>query len=361
MKSIHANTSVFSQEFNEIYEKIDHETVLHPQLLQAYNAVYATLNRNQILSEPVHLLIVGDSGCGKTTLCDLIAQDFGTTVNEFQLGAQKNIGALMCSITPPVTPRSMAVALLRAMGIKGKIYGTSYELTERLLMELKQCDVETIFLDEGQHLYALGKRVDGGFSNNLRESLDWIKSVINKTGITFCLMGMPELVYLINADEQLARRFKNTIYLRPFPLPIHMNDAEDTIAVDSNHIGNFVDSLLKIACEFPYFDGYESFANDISKSERVFLATKGSPSRIKTLVIEAVYQAFQRKDRTISLKHFVFAFNPETKINAEVNLISRRNDQISKSMSRYFKGKSVNPFRLNTQELFSIVKQVDGA
>ncbi|MFN3246660.1 MAG: hypothetical protein ACK42K_08175, partial [Leptonema sp. (in: bacteria)] len=35
----------------------------------------------------------------------------------------------------------------------------------------------------------------------------WIKNLVNRTGITFCLVGLPEFESIIKDDTQLARRF----------------------------------------------------------------------------------------------------------------------------------------------------------
>jgi type II secretory pathway predicted ATPase ExeA len=346
----------------DIMKTIGEAVVNHPMIQEAFDGICEAIVENEIISDRSHLLIIGDSGCGKSTLCDLFAKKFQPETRAFQLGLQLNQVALMTSLSSPLTPRFMAKTLLRTLGYKGSLGGTSDALTDLLLTMLKQAGIQVIFLDETQHLQALGMN-SSGYSHKLRESLDWIKSLINKSEVTFVLMGMPPLVELIQADEQMARRFSKTCYLKPFPMPTKKEEATGKDAAEKNAheednpgdwLGEFVDTLLDIACQLPYFDDYEAFGDNTENANRVYLATAGTPARINSLVIAAVRQAYEAGDRRIGLEHFAKAYQPERIVRAQISRVMETSEHLANTMSRLVEGKTLNPFELDGADLFSL-------
>jgi len=321
--------------------------VEHPKLYQAHQAIYDTLNHNLARAELKHLMIVGDSGCGKSTLCDLLVKEFEVSQEAFQLGYRKRLGLLHASVHSPVTPRMLAKSLLRAMGFAGSLNGNSQDLTEQLIIDLDQCEVKVVMLDETQHLYALGLSSGSNPTKRLRESLDWIKTVINRTRITFVLMGMPELVDLIAADQQLSRRFSREYYLSPLPMPDQTHD----------DIGQFVDGILSAITDLSYFDEAVSFSDDLPRAMRMYLATGGLPASIKELVTDAALQAFRAGDRVITQHHFSSAFEPNRRVQAEILKFQETRHDLNDLMSRSEPSGMFNPFTLPMCELNSLLRQ----
>jgi|GEM_PF-6375975 len=311
----------------------------HSNLVGAYETTIHRILENQHRSERKHLMIVGDSGTGKTTLCDLIEHDSNDTPEEFQLGIKQNLEIVMASMHSPVTPRFLAATLLEAMGVKGGLTGTSYDLTKQLVTLLNQHKTKAIFLDETQHLYALGINGNGGFCKRLREALDWIKSVINRTSVTFILMGVPDLVNLIEADPQLSRRFDRTFYLKPFSIP----DTRDS------DLGNYIDGILHAACSLPYFNAYESFSTSKTNSLRMFLACGGSPDKLKEMVLGAVLQAQESGDRRITLGHFARSYEHRFQ-----GCLSGSKKWKEQSLTKRIADKNSNPFTLSAADVFSL-------
>lgn len=314
----------------------------HPQLMAAYSKIQKVMAANVALSEPSHLIIAGDSGCGKTTLCDLIADEYGTCDNEFQLGIQRNITALMASVPSPVTPRSMAVNMLRALGEQGRIHGNCQEISNRLIFQFKQSDVRALFLDEQQHFFSLGLGGSRGPSTRLREAMDWVKSIINRTNLTFVMMGMPPLLDLIDSDPQLSRRFSQVFYLKPFDCP----------TADESDVAAFTDDLLMSAvCDLPYFDNFEEFSKNLQNAKALYVATGGTPSRIKKLVIGAACLAHNHEHRTITMKHFTHAYEAAEKVRAEIREAQARQRRLARARNKVVEGKILNPFSAASNDL----------
>lgn len=290
-------------------KKVLSEAIIeHTILRKAVKAVGRAIRDNANYSEPRHLIIVGESGCGKTTVCDTIAAQHVTFDAEFKLGVQRKVGALMMSIPSPVTPRSMAAELLRELGITRALHGNTRELTEELLILLKQCDVEVVILDEFQHLLSVGSSMPAGSScKKLREVQDWVKSLIVKSGITFVLLGLPETTALVWSEPQLRRRFNQIYRLRPFPQPTQKDPGELPL---------FADDLLGLALQkLTCFDDVVEFSGQLDHAERLYFATGGNPSHVKQLIIDAARRAFRRGSRAITLGDFACAYDTFSGLN----------------------------------------------
>lgn len=164
-------------------------------------------------------------------------------------------------------------------------------------------------------------------------------------------MGMPPLVELIEADEQMARRFSKIYYLKPFPVPTQTEEAGESSA---NVLGGFVDTLLNTACQLDYFDEYESFGNNPDNAARIYLATAGTPARINSLVIAAARQAYDAGDRRITLGHFAKAYQPEKIVRTEISRVMESNTHLARTMSRLVEGKALNPFELDSADLLTL-------
>lgn len=312
----------------------------HPDMDHASRLVDSVIAMNRHYSEPRHLLVIGDSGCGKSTLCDLIENRYGTFDQEFRLGIQKNVGALMTSVPSPVTPRSMATQMLRSMGVSRRLNQPTQALTEELVEQFKQCDVRVVVLDEFQHLLSVGEGGQKQAPKQLRQVQDWIKTLIVKSGVSFILLGLPSSTALLLAEDQLSRRFNQIFRLRAFPMP----DAPKKPSM----IGAFVGDLLFSAVnELSFFDDAVSFEDQSCNALRIHLATGGVPGPIKDLVINAARHALARGDRIITLNHFALAYESVSRSLETQNEVRRENGEpgLPKSV--------VNPFRAPEQWVLS--------
>lgn len=320
------------------------ETIIRHNLLDdAYNGAQRLIERNTVLSELDHAVIVGESGCGKTTLCDIIQNEYGPKNTEFRLGSQFTLPVLIASVKSPVTNRSLARSLLRAMGDQTALSGTSHVLTERLVIQMKHTQTKVIILDESQDLFTLGAQGKNGVSKELGAALNWIKALINQTKVTFILMGLPRTIDLINTDEQLARRFKSTFHLKTFSPPSN----------EDNGLVEFVEELLTylVLDMSQYFDDFIEFGRNLDYANRLYLATGGSPARVKALVMDAACLAVKVKDRVITPAHFEKAFQSTAETNARIKLACEHSREHHAAMDQVRAGKVINPFALPAAEV----------
>lgn len=353
MTTKYRTQQIINQDIATIKGHLTDIIIRHPNLDAAYNLVKSTIDDNRFLSENKHAIIIGEAGCGKSSLIDLYQADYHEEIHEFTLGTRTNSPAIFSSVPSPVTPKSMSAELLKAIGDRTGLSQTSYQLTERLTYHIQNSQTKVVILDEFQHLLSLGtKNRTQSLSTRLRESMDWLKSLTNKTDATYVLMGMPELLYLIQADPQMSRRFANTHYLGPFIVP----------SKEENQLSIFADELLLKTSEIvlkvydsTYFQEIDYFQDHPDDAFRLYAATEGRPSKVKQLIIDAACIAYKAKVREINMSHFATALDRQERASQEAKKMASDMQAIRVKQASKETGVFINPF---TEKLDSIRHQV---
>lgn len=152
------------------------------------------------------LLLTGPSGAGKSTMVRAYLDNF-PRVHELE---RTHIPVLLVTVPSSPTSRSLASAILEALGDKKAHRGTAAEKTTRINELFIRCGVEMVLLDEFQHvLYA-------PTLNAFRDVTDWLKNFLEDTRVGMVACGLPAAEVVVNSNEQLARRFSERIQQAPF-------------------------------------------------------------------------------------------------------------------------------------------------
>lgn len=188
--------------------KIKRLVIQHPQFEHAYHLMVDAYEMNRDMNIPQHLICVGESGTGKSTLKQEIAKSYPPLIH-----TNKTIIPVLVIDTPALpTVKNLAEAVLVKLGDPIFFRGSSIDKTNRIFILCKQCEVKLIIFDELQHF------IDRGKTHNALQVSDWLKSIIDGTQISTVLMGLERSEQLLNINEQLRRRFSRRITLSPFTL-----------------------------------------------------------------------------------------------------------------------------------------------
>jgi GTPase SAR1 family protein len=146
------------------------------------------------------LLIRGPSGAGKSTMIKKLMNDRRSSSAD-----DREFKTIYMELPSKPTTKSMGESLLEVLGDAcAKKHGHSAEFKLlRIIGLLRDLGTELLILDEAQHI------VD--HQRNTLEASNWIKKLMNHTGLAVILVGMRNTQTLLDNDEQLRRRFSATV------------------------------------------------------------------------------------------------------------------------------------------------------
>ncbi len=152
------------------------------------------------------LLVFGQHGSGKSTAIKHYLKQFPRK----RASGVTKIPVLL-AITPE-TPSvvSLSDVLLSSLGDPLATRGTAATKLKRIVHFFKECGVEMLILDEFHHFYDTHRVHEG------RRVSDWLKNLMNLTGICVVLVGLPRSIAALNSNPQLRRRFRSPLHHREF-------------------------------------------------------------------------------------------------------------------------------------------------
>ena len=273
-----------------IEEKVKHfeDTVVQsPLFTEILKRIDECRLRAKYTTEPRGIIVTGDTGYGKTTIGRFYEKDYPRAVGD----DGTIIPVLLSSVPSPATIKGMGSSLLRDMGDPLWDRGTTGNITGRLCNFIKKCKVELIILDEFQDL------IDKDTEKVLRSCADWLKHILNDTGVPMVLMGMPWAADILNVNSQLERRFSTRMALKAFGWSTEEQQNEFT--------GFLI--MLEKGLLFPapstLYSGEMPF--------RLFCATRGVVSNIKNLISKAAERGFERGSGCITIDLLALAYDEE--------------------------------------------------
>lgn len=204
MKTIHNN--VPKPTHDEPVVALNKVVIEHPRMSRAIKRIDKCRQMSKSAREPECMLVIGQSGVGKTTI-----KDHYLSKNPPKETKNGTIVPVLAVTTPVLAKMdTIAAAILASLGDPMPYEGKLEAKTKRLYALLKRCRVELIFLDEFHHL------IDRDKAKVLRNVSDWLKNFISETKIPVVLMGLPSCQQIIDSNEQLRRRFSSQLNVGRF-------------------------------------------------------------------------------------------------------------------------------------------------
>ncbi|MCJ9430024.1 TniB family NTP-binding protein [Kordiimonas marina] len=190
----------------EKYGEANKVVIEYPRMMRALKKVEDCRQMSKGAREPECMLIIGQPGVGKTTIKDHYLSQHPRQETK----AGTHVPVLAATIPVPAKMSTMATALLAGLGDPLAAHGALDAKTLRLYKLVKDCGVELIILDEFQHF------IDRDNDRVLRSVADWLKNLITETKKPVVLTGLPCCRKVLEANEQLRRRFSCQLNVNAF-------------------------------------------------------------------------------------------------------------------------------------------------
>jgi energy-coupling factor transporter ATP-binding protein EcfA2 len=229
------------------------------------------------------LLIYGQTGSGKSTLLRYYGARFPATKSE----GRTRIPIVIVTTPESPTVKTLAEAILNALGDPAASMGTANTKTERIRLLFERCKVELLMIDEFQH-----------FCERLREKgqirvTDWLKNLFNVTRVPVVLAGLPRSMTALQSNPQLRRRFSAPLYLKPFGFDVPDDQRAFRALLQGIH------AALPIAC---------APLHESNMARRFYIASNGLIDYVVKIIDTAVSSVLTRDTPELILSSFEAAF-----------------------------------------------------
>ncbi|KGR99320.1 TniB family NTP-binding protein [Burkholderia sp. ABCPW 111] len=261
----------------DLIAKFEAETIMFPQFDYAYNRIKDLLDFYRKTGRQKSLVVLGDTGTGKSTLCKLIGEEYPL----FTRDDRDIVPVLYISLPENPTPSAVVSTGLEILHDPAPFHGTTPARTYRLLTLMKQCGVEFILVDEIQ------QTLDRTRAPGLYKVGDWIKNLFDASGKPMVLLGATRSKLLLQTNEQLRRRFSATFILE------NMGIATDHEIEDFVGLVATLNDNLPVKCSLN-IQSYEAL-------ERLHYATDGRISYLVKLFSGGLERALQGAMATIDV------------------------------------------------------------
>lgn len=267
----------------EINFTLRKQVIEHSKFTAAIREIARLHKRGKDAGVAEGMLFVAQTGSGKTTALQYYESRFP------RIDTERGTTIPVLRVDTPESPsvKSLAEAILYAMGDPAAAKGTATAKTNRIVYFFVECSVELLFIDEFQHFY------DGRRNSESRRVSDWLKNLINRVGIPVVLAGLPRSISVVNANSQLRRRFGAPYYMPPFNF-----DSNDD-QLEFRGVLKGIQSRLPLTC----IDLSEA---NIARS--FYFASHGLLDYVVKIIDDAVSRASIRDGLCLNLSSFEAAF-----------------------------------------------------
>ena len=187
----------------DAYKSLNGQYLKFPAFAAAHDQITENLNLYRKTGVAEHVMILGESGTGKTSLAKLFVAQYPRSISI----DRDRIPVLWVSIPAAATIDATAEAILNHLGDPASTGGTISKKTNRLVKLSKGVGVEMLLLDEAQHIYDRGRTTTQYFVG------DWLKTVMDDLAVPVCMLGLPRAAGLMQINDQLRRRFVRKLSL----------------------------------------------------------------------------------------------------------------------------------------------------
>lgn len=223
-----------------------------------YDTVFEEVCQRVALAESLGGAVVpllGPTRCGKSELLEDLRGHLGET----RLGTRSLIATpsfALGTVPPKPNDRDLYRAMLLALGHDCGPKERTGLVRERLISVIQDEGTKIIAMDESSHC------AEPGANLSPRAAADHFKAIVDATGVTLILAGLPKFQRLVNENEQFRERSLRTVLFPPYAWSLR----EDC--------DSFVEAVLGILAHFADHGVALDF-DDLDMTRRLYGASGG--------------------------------------------------------------------------------------
>lgn len=262
---------------HQILEAFNQEHLLFPPYIAAFQEIDGLLGFYRETGVAQHLLVLGESGTGKTTLCHDLLKKYP----RFVLPSHDVVPALHVPIPSAATIASVTETMLAKLRDPSPTTGTVSVKTARTIKLARALKVEILLFDEAQHI-----QDRGGLPTRYLVG-DWLKTVVDEVNVPTVLLGLPRTEQLLQVNEQLRRRFSRRRNLQMG------KDAETSIETECLQL------FVSLGATLPLLIRPGNYSWD-ELGSRIYYACDGRVGYVKKLLAGAIRIAMEQDCQEIN-------------------------------------------------------------
>ncbi|NWL79570.1 transposition helper protein [Pseudomonas taiwanensis] len=262
--------------------RISEQLVCHDRFNYVKAEIEAVLARARD-GDPQLLAVIGPPRGGKTKVVE-------TFLNEHQVSASGRTREILGIVSPKhLTGRALPDACLASLGMATEMFKNQTTATDAFIKVVKRSGTKLIIFDETQHM------LERGSSTTVRAAADYLKALFDQTGASIVLVGLPALIGLFQANEQLADRARRPIEYFPYRW-------------EGSDYKSFR-SALAGALEYLLENSWETFdCKDSEFARRMYVASAGRYGIINKLFMEVQSMVRSTSNKVASYREFSQAY-----------------------------------------------------
>lgn len=270
--------------FFDALKQLQDECLMFPAFESAYQQIEANLHLFRATGVAQNLLILGESGTGKTSLSTIFTREYPKVA----LPERDLIPVLYVTVPAAATIAGTVEAVLAQLGDHHPEKGTVSVKTARAVKIARACGVEMLLFDEAQHIQDRGRAHSQYFVG------DWLKSFMDALGAPVTLLGLPRTEILLQVNEQLRRRFTHRLFLS-------VQQRADADEADSLRLFTSLANALPLPLDpRPYEWG--------ELAKRLHFATDGRVAYVKKILVGSYSNAVTEACASITIRDLSRAF-----------------------------------------------------
>jgi adenylate kinase family enzyme len=275
-----------SQDLYDTIKQLQDAYLMFPAFKTAFDQIESNLKLYRSTGVPQNLMILGESGTGKTSL----ARSFVDRYPKVSFPERDLIPVLHISVPAAATIAGTVEATLAKLGDPAPERGTVSAKTARAVRLAQGCETEMLMFDEAQHIHDRG----GNYSHYF--VADWLKALIDALKLPVVLLGLPRSQSLLQVNDQLRRRFTHRL-----SLSVQQSGTEMSTDNSLELFASLAEALPIPLDAHPY--GWKELGT------RLFFATDGRIAYVKQLLVNAYSHAASRTNNCISIEDLSQAFS----------------------------------------------------